>query len=121
MFDVFKNKLEEKKSWATSETAKIMQTTFICLAHNLALLLSNHIEKKNGVAYEYDKKRKEKKLIQKQEKLKRIGLSFPSTWSLCLRTSQLSIKFYRWLRAHFRLNVSWDDAIGKLRALYSIS
>jgi hypothetical protein len=35
IFDQVKNKLVEKKAWATSDTAKNMQAQFICIAHNL--------------------------------------------------------------------------------------
>ncbi len=38
IFDQVKNKLAEKKAWATSFTAKNMQAQFICLAHNLMLI-----------------------------------------------------------------------------------
>ena len=41
IFDQVKNKLSEKKAWATSDTAKSMQAQFICLTHNLMLILKN--------------------------------------------------------------------------------
>ncbi|MEZ5329940.1 MAG: transposase [Verrucomicrobiales bacterium] len=39
VFDEIKNKLHEKKAWATTATAKSMQAQFICLTHNLITLL----------------------------------------------------------------------------------
>ena len=38
IFDQVKNKLAEKKAWATSDTAKQMQAQFMCIAHNFMLL-----------------------------------------------------------------------------------
>ena len=43
VFDEVKSKFEEKKSWASTETAKAMQFQFICLAHNLMLLMDDHL------------------------------------------------------------------------------
>jgi len=43
-----KNKLSEKKAWATSDTAKNMQAQFICIVHNLMLILEQCL-KKEGV------------------------------------------------------------------------
>ena len=39
VFDVIKNKLHEKKAWATTAIAKSMQAKFICMTHNLMTLL----------------------------------------------------------------------------------
>ena len=41
MFDETKTKLEEKKSWATSVTAKEMQAHFVSVVHNPLLLVSD--------------------------------------------------------------------------------
>ena len=43
VFDEFKNKLGEKKSWASSATAKTNQARLICLTHNLMTLLEEAI------------------------------------------------------------------------------
>ena len=37
-YDQFKNKLNEKKSWASSVTAKAARADFLCLLHNLMVL-----------------------------------------------------------------------------------
>ena len=46
-FDQLKNKLCEKRAWATTFTAKNMQAQFICMAHNLMQLL-DHVLSKEG-------------------------------------------------------------------------
>jgi len=118
MFDVFKNKLEEKKSWATSDTAKTMQATFICLAHNLSLILNHKIEEEEGTIYKYDAKRKNDNLNVIQNDLKMKKTKYPSMWKTCLRCSQITIKFYRWLRVHLVKEALWCNAIRKLEVLY---
>ncbi len=49
IFDQFKNKMAETKSWASSETAKQAHGCFQCLAHNLALLIEQQIEQGSGM------------------------------------------------------------------------
>lgn len=120
-FDVFKNKLEEKKAWASSKTAKTMQAEFICLANNLALLLNDKVETEDKVVYEYDRVRKTKRLNLKEEKIRKKKLIMPTTWRLCLRTSQLPIKFFRWIRTSLYLNTSWEVAIKNLAMLYAMN
>ena len=43
VFDVLKNKMEELKSWASSDTAKQAHAMFECLTHNLLLLLEEQM------------------------------------------------------------------------------
>ena len=43
-FDEFKNKFEEKKSWAAGKTAKSMQAEFIVLTYNLTRLFKQLLE-----------------------------------------------------------------------------
>jgi hypothetical protein len=38
-FDEMKNKLRERKAWASSATAKQMQAQLVCLTLNLVLLM----------------------------------------------------------------------------------
>jgi hypothetical protein len=95
-----------------------MQAKFICLAYNLTLMINKKIEKEENLEYKYDIERKTKELISKQSELDAKGEMYPTTWELCLRVTQLSQKFYRWLRVFIRKNTSWCEAIAKLRALY---
>jgi len=43
VFDAFKNKFGETKSWASSATAKTNQARLICLTHNLMTLMEEDI------------------------------------------------------------------------------
>lgn len=118
LFDTFKNKLEETKAWASSETAKTMQAEFMCLTHNLTLLLNHKIEQDEKIEYKYDFERKSKNLKLKQKALDEKNIPYPSTWELSLRVSQMPVKFYRWLRTHFQQKTPWQEAIEKLRIIY---
>lgn len=118
IYDVFKNKFAETKAWASSETAKTMQAKFICLAYNLTLMINKKIEIEENLKYKYDIERKTKELVSKQSELDARGEIYPTTWELCLRVTQLSQKFYRWLRVFIRKKTSWCEAIAKLRVLY---
>lgn len=118
LFDTFKNKLEEKKAWASTENAKCMQSIFICLTYNLTLLIDKRIEEKEGVKYTYDKKRKEKALHKKQKQIAENGLRFTTTWQISAKSSQITIKLFRWLRTYTSDPASWLDAIAQLKVLY---
>jgi hypothetical protein len=118
LFDEIKNKLEEKKSWATSNIAKEMQAKFICLTHNLSLIMYKNVEKEEGVVYEYDLKRKKENLKNRQQELIKRGKEFTNTWETTLRVSQITIKFFRWLRAYVTRATSWASAIQKLKLIF---
>jgi hypothetical protein len=118
LFDTFKNKLEETKAWASSDTAKTMQVEFMCLTHNLTLLINDKIEQEEKVEYKYDLERKTENLKIKQAALDQKNIPYPSTWELSLHVSQLPVKFYRWIRVHFQQKTPWPEAIEKLRIIY---
>ena len=69
IFDQVKNKFSEKKAWATSDTAKNMQAQFVCIAHNLMLILEQCL-KKEGVKNEIEDSRRQKRLDEALAKSK---------------------------------------------------
>jgi hypothetical protein len=64
VFDEVKNKMHERKSWASSDAAKEAKeakeanANFICLAHNLMVLLEAEIENREDVGNVAERKRK---------------------------------------------------------------
>ena len=74
-YDEVKNKLEEKKAWASSATAKAMQAWFICLAHNLMVIQEHKLRTEEGVTNTSEIKRKAKRL---QGEIKRLALLYHS-------------------------------------------
>lgn len=60
VFQQFKSNFFEKKAWATSCEAKSIQATFLCIVHNLLLILENKLAEEEGI--------KDEKIIEKQKK-----------------------------------------------------
>lgn len=125
-FDEIKNKLHETKAWAMSPTAKRMQAVFIVLAYNLAHRLHEmaqpeeddrsdppeHLDKAN-----HDKR--EKRLAELTVRTNARGDGMPLLRKIYQRPSQLSVKFYRWLRKHIYDQASWREAQARLRLIYA--
>ena len=58
VFDELKTKLEEQRSWASSKEAKIAHALFLCLTHNLMLLLERQLETEEGMIDTVEPKKK---------------------------------------------------------------
>lgn len=119
IFDQVKNKLAEKKAWATSDTAKSMQAEFICIAHNLMMILEQRL-KKEGVENEVENSRRRKRLKKVLTDIKANRNKLPDFLTTARGATQLSVKFIRWLRNHLYANTSWTEAVGTLRRIYAV-
>jgi len=119
VFDQVKNKMEEKKAWATSVTAKTMQAVFICLAHNLMLIMEDELENEQGIVNEIESRRKKKRLDKEIVLAKQNGVELPKHLRFIKRFTQRSVKFVRWLRNNIFRRTSWQDALGSLRLSYA--
>jgi len=120
-FDDIKNKLYETKAWAMSYEAKRMQAAFIVLAYNLAQLLHADLESGRGETGTMDSGnigKKAKRLAALTEKTEGRGDKLPLLRRTYLRASQLSVKFYRWLRNHIYGQASWSLSKARLSKLY---
>ena len=112
VFDEFKSKLNEKKSWASSETAKVIQAQFLCLTHNLMVLLEEELLTSEKVDNEKERNRK----ARRAEEAKKNGANFIG--SALQRFTVRSVKYIRWLRNHFYREIRWSDAVARLRVIY---
>lgn len=115
VFDELKNKLDEQKAWGSSENAKRMQATFLCIAYNLIEAESVRLEREHGVRNEAELKRKKKRLDKEREK---AGGKLPALHERLQRFTQHSIKFIRWLRSYLWKTTSLEDALVDLREAY---
>ena len=118
VFDEIKNKLVEKKAWATSEIAKEMQAQFVCMAYNLILLLEGCIEKEGIVNKAEDNrraKRLEKVITSKRLNYRKLPIFLVEP----KKATQRSVKFIRWLRNHLFMNTSWREALAPLQRIYA--
>lgn len=114
VFDELKNKLNEWKSWSRNPVAKEMQAHFLCLAHNLMVLLEEGLRKEDGVDNGAERTRKEKRLLMDQK----AGANHVST--AIQRFTVRSVKFIRWLRSFVYRETPWSDALARLRQIYAV-
>jgi hypothetical protein len=118
IFDEIKNKLFEKKAWATSDIAKEMQAQFVCIAHNLMLLLEGCVEKE-GIVNKIEDNRRTKRLEKVIADKKLNSKKLPVFLTEPKSATQRSVKFIRWLRNHLFMNTSWREALEPLRRIYA--
>ena len=118
MFDETKTKLAEKKSWATTDTAKEMQAHFVAIVHNLLLLLQDWHETQ-GVTNTAEHQRRNKRQEQQKTELQKTGRTLPLVYTLLQRFTQATFKLIRWLRVHWHQPTSLTQALRQLRSLYA--
>lgn len=130
VFDEFKNKLCETKSWASSATAKIQQAKLLCLTHNLTTLMEQEISKTHGIRNEAEYRRKAKRANEKSNEGISEGVSEKSQINspprsivkhATERLTQRTVKFIRWLKNHLDLERDWEQAIARLAKIYQHS
>jgi len=108
IFDEFKNKMDEVKSWGSGDESKISHAQFLCLAHNLILILESQISG-DGIENVTEIKRKKGRLEEALEN----GANFVGVF--IRRCTVRSLKFIRWLRNFLYREVRWDKAMARLR------
>ncbi len=118
VFDVLKNKMEERKSWASSDEAKQAHAVFECLAHNLLLLLEDRIIQEEGIVDECERK---KDLGRKREgspeslRLRKVGNMVNTAIT---RATQRTQRFIRWVRNRIYMKALWSDAVARLASIW---
>ena len=118
VFDETKTKLAEKKSWATSDTAKEMQSHFVALVHNLLLLIQDW-QREQGVENTAEQERREKRQAAQEIELKKTGRTLPLIYTVLQRFTQATFKLIRWLRVHWHHPTSLSQALLQLQSLYA--
>jgi hypothetical protein len=119
VFDELKNKLGETKAWATSATAKTMQATFICLAHQLLLVFEQMLDADHGIRPEAELKRRAERIANEKDFAAKNNRTFPSLRACALRLTQRTVKLLRWLRASLTREAPWLNLIAILRHSYA--
>ena len=118
VFDETKTKLQEKKSWATTTTAKEMQAHFVAIVHNLLLLLQDE-HQQQGVENTAEIQRRQKRQAQQASDLEKTGQTLPLVYRILPRFTQATFKLIRWLRVHWHQATSLPQALLQLRTLYA--
>jgi hypothetical protein len=118
-FDEAKNKYHERKAWASSPTAKMIQGQFIAMTHNLMLVIEADLEKNEQVRNEPELARRAKRLAKIKTDLAKKGIAVPFVYSAITNLTQRGVKLIRWLRNHLYGTRPWTDAVSHLRRLYA--
>jgi hypothetical protein len=120
VFDEVKIKCGEKKSWGSSPETKEVQAHFICIAHNLMLLLEDRLAEENRIANERETARKVKRAEFLKAKATKACRIFAPMYQQINRLSQRCVPFIRWLRNHLRSRGLWNQSLNDLRHIYGI-
>ena len=91
MFDEFKNKLGEKKSWASTPTAKCIQAQCLCLVHTLLLLFEKSVVEPSGIRNEAEDARRLERLGELEARVQSVGERLPEAVRQLLRGTQHSV------------------------------
>jgi hypothetical protein len=122
VFDEFKNKLGETKSWASTANAKTCQARLLCLTHNLMTLMEEQLFREAGIRNEAETKRKAKTLAKRAEQSQSRGGGGLTVLQQCIqRFTQRTVKFIRWLKNHLDSTLSWACALARLTKIYARS
>jgi len=114
VFDELKSKLVEKKAWGSAPTAKSTQAQFLCLTHNLMVLMEEDLRRVDQIDNTVERERKS----ARKEKAEKDGANFVST--ALQRFTVRSLRFIRWLRNFVYRATSWEVAVARLRHVYAI-
>ena len=122
VFDEFKNKLGETKSWASTASAKTCQARLLCLTHNLMTLMEERIFRETGIRNEAETKRKAQTLIHRDEDSKSKGCGGLTDLQKAIqRLTQRTVKFIRWLKNHLDGTRPWLQSLARLAKIYASS
>lgn len=115
VYDEFKNHLMETKAWADSAVAKCQQANFICITHNLLLLLERKLEEEEGIRETKIEPQREKRLEEEIARIKAAGRKPNSLAQACYRCVKRTLQFIREVRLVLTYRVSWRAAVVALR------
>ncbi len=119
VFDQIKNKLNEKKAWATSLVAKEAQALLVTLTHNLLLLYEDRLETEHGAGNMAEDWRRGQRAEEAGVKCATAGKPLSPLVLGMKRATQRSVKFIRWLRHAIREKLAETIAVPRLRQLYA--
>jgi hypothetical protein len=119
VFDEIKNKLGEKKAWATSLEAKETQALLIAITHTLMVCYEAELERQHGVTNAAEDRRRAKRAKTLGQACVKQGTPLSTLVLQARRATQRSVKFVRWLRQSLRDHAAEAAAVLRLKALYA--
>jgi len=117
VFDDFKNKMYEKKSWASHSDAKTSQANFLCIAYNLLLLLEDKL-KDEDVENVKDKNRKLDRMNNFIVNFEIPESAVSSLYRMPQRITQRPFSLFRWIRSFLTMDAPWGYTIQLLQISY---
>lgn len=119
VFDEIKNKLGEKKAWASSQEARTIQGRFVALTYNLVALYERRIAADHDIHNRPEDQRRAKRISTLEEISAAAGRAMSSLLRTGRGATQRSVKFIRWLRSSLRDRLAEEVAVVHLRRLYA--
>jgi hypothetical protein len=119
VFDEFKNKLGEKKAWASSQEARTIQGRFAALTENLLILYERRLEREHGIQNEAEDRRREQRLGWAARMARSAGRTLSLVLLRARQATQRSVKFIRWLQGELFSKLAEALAVARLRQLYA--
>ena len=116
-FDESKNRFMERKSWGKSENSKRQHASFICLAHNLCVLLEDKLEREEGIVDEKSLRKQDERKSEDSNLAKAAGRRVNELVEQCRIVTQRSCQFIRWLRLALDHASRWTSSVELLRPL----
>ena len=120
VFDEVKIKCRENKSWGSSPETKEAQAQFICIAHNLMVLLEDRLATEHRIANEREAARKKKRADACRSVAEKSQRIIAPMYQHITRMSQRCVPFIRWLRNHLRSHGLWNQSLAALRRAYAV-
>lgn len=117
VFDEKKNKLLENKAWGITPTARCLQALFVCMAHNLMVLLERQLERDEGIRDTKAEAKRQRRVERLKEQIRESGHTANPMVIKCTRITQRSLQFIRWLRCSISRATPWPAAVEALRPL----
>lgn len=97
-----------------------MQAIFITLTYNLIQLLDEDLTLNHGFVDPRNQKKRESRLEKLNDFLATQNRSLPLLRQSLHSASQLSVKFYRWLRSAVHDPAPWDQSVDRLKSIYAL-
>lgn len=119
VFDQVKNKLGEKKAWASSLEARTVQARFVALTSNLLLLYERRLEKDQGITNEAEDRRREQRMSLAERAARMAGRAISRALLRAREVTQRSVKFIRWLRDALQRHLTKATAVRRRKELYA--
>jgi len=120
VFDTAKNKLQEKKSWATGPVAQNIQTHLIALTHNLLVIFREKLNREHGIREVKIEKKRPKAIENRRKAAVKIGRIRPSFHDLLPTVVQMSAQYIRVLRHGLLSSRRWLDSLRSFRRAMEI-